>query len=232
MINAVHYELVRLRTLRSTWILFGAALAMQFVIGLKTASGDNTPREAFVSSFSGIQLTLVTLCGTAIAVLAFGHEYGHRTITTTVLTLRSRSKILGAKALTVGGFAALTGVGMVAMTLLAEVIRGIGAPAETWRVFQVLFAVVGYSVLSALVGLAVAMLTRNGTIAMVTMIGVPAVVEPMLWLGRVVSESALPFMAAARTVTPQVAGASAFPLIGLTIVLLGAGGVLLARRDV
>ncbi len=233
MLNAIRYELLRLGTLRSTWLLLGGGLALQFVVASMYAGHtDMTARERFVYSFTGITLLLVTLFPTAVAVSAFGHEYRHRTITTTVLTLRSRGRILAAKVLTVIALAACAGVGVVAVTLLAGAMRG-GIPSELWRVGQVLVAVVVYAVLCALVGLGVAAVTRNATIAMVAVIGFPTIVEVLLLIGTKVPERLLPFLAASKMVSPASGNVwtMPLPLLVLAVVFLGAGGVLLAQRD-
>jgi len=233
MLNALRYELVRLRSLRSTWVLLGSALVLQFVSAMAYAGHtDLTPRERFVYPFTGITLVLVSLLPTAVAVASFGHEYRYRTITTTMLTLPSRGRILAAKVLTVTAVAAATGAGLVAVTLLAGAIHG-GIPSELWRVGQVLAAVVVYLVLSAMVGLGIAAVTRNATLAMIAVLAFPTVVEVILLLATEISERLLPFSAAANMVSPQSGNVwtMPLPLLVLAVALVGAGGVLLTRRD-
>ncbi len=233
MLNALRYEIVRLRSLRSTWVLLGCALALQFVVALEYAGHtDMTARERFVYPFTGLTLLLVSLFTTAVGVASFGHEYRYRTIATTMLTLPSRSRILAAKVLTVAAVAAAAGVGLVAVTLLAGALRG-GIPSELWRVGQVLAAVVVYLMLSALVGLGIAALTRNATLAMIAVLGFPAIVETALLLGTEINERLLPFTSALKMVSPQAGNVwtMPLPLLVLMIALVGTGGVLLSRRD-
>ncbi|WP_067539118.1 ABC transporter permease [Nocardia crassostreae] len=233
MYNAIRYELTRLTTVRSTWVLLLSGLLLQGLIAFGfTTKDDMTPREQFVGAFGGLPLVLVTLCFTAIAVNSFGHEYRYRTITTTMLTLRRPGRVLAAKALTSAAVAAFGAVAMVSLTLAMQAVNG-GVPSEIWRIAQALGAVTLYTVLAALVGLGIAAVTRNAVLAMVAAIGVPTVVEVgAMLLG--VSPKLMPFTSAAMLVRPYtgVAALMSLPLLGLAAGLLCIGGVLLARRDV
>ncbi len=229
MNHAIRYEIARLTSVRSTWMLLGAALGLQLLVAFLYAShSDMTPRQQFVGAYSGITLLAVTMCTTAIAVHAFGHEYRYGTITTTVLTLRRRGWVLTAKLLTTAAIAAGTAALGVGSTLLALQVRS-ALPSETWRVGEVFVAVVGYATLSAVVGAAVAALCRNATLAMVVVLGFPAVVEMAAMLIGV-NPNILPFSAAARTV--QLDSGTMVPLAALAAVLTAAGAVAFARRDV
>lgn len=231
MYNAIRYEITRLTSLRSTWVLFGTGLALQAVIAYTYARhSDMTPSEQFVAS-SGL-LMLVTLCSTAIAVGAFGHEYRYRTMTTTMLTLRRPGRVLAAKAVTAGGVAALSGAGLVGITLMVQTFFA-EPPAEIGRITQVLGAVVAYSTLAALVGLGIAAVTRNATFAMVAAIGIPTILESAAMLGGV-SPRLLPFTSAAQLLHPADGNVAlmALPLLLVAGGLLATSGVLLARRDV
>lgn len=233
MYNAIRYELTRLSTVRSTWVLLGAGLLLQAAIAYGwAAKTDMTPREALVSSFSGLTLVLVTLFSTAVAVNSFGHEYRFGTITNTMLTLRRPGRVLAAKAITTGLVAALSGAAMVGVTLVVEAAVG-SIPGEIWRIAQVSGAVMLFSVLAALVGLGIAAVTRNATMAMVAVIAVPTVVETAGMLAGV-SPKLMPFGAAAALVRPYDGNPAlmVLPLLGLAAGLLAAASVLLARRDV
>ncbi|MBL1078650.1 ABC transporter permease [Nocardia sp. 2] len=231
--NAIRYELTRLRTVRSTWVLLGCGLLMQALIAWIAASKtDLTPREQFVMAFSGLPLILVSLFSTAVAVNAFGHEYRYGTITTTMLTLRKPGRVLAAKAITCGLLAALTGAATVGVTLAVQAAVS-SVPTETWRIAQILGAVTLYSTLAALVGLGIAAITRNATLAMVAAVGLPTVVE-MSGLLAGVSAKVMPFTAAATLVRPYEGDPAlmALPLLALAIGLLTIGGAMLVRRDV
>jgi ABC-2 type transport system permease protein len=229
MLNALRYELIRMRTIRSTWILLAAAAAVQFVVAYMTAGhSDQTRLWRFVGSFN-TTLPLVLLFPMAIVVGAFGHEYRYRTITTTILTLRSRPVVMASKAVISALLAAVTGVLLVLVTLLAQVLRG-GAPDDWARIGQVLAAVVVYGVLSFLVGLGLAALTRNATVAMIVMLAVPIVVEGLLskWLKE---WWMAPFFSAASLVD-AFKWQSPLPLTALAALVAVGAGTALVRRDV
>ncbi|MFJ3621793.1 ABC transporter permease [Streptomyces iakyrus] len=229
MLNALRYELIRMQTIRSTWILLAAAAAVQFVVAYVAAGhSDQTQLWRFLASFN-TTLPLVLLFPMAIVVGAFGHEYRYRTITTTILTLRSRPVVMASKAVISALLAAVTGVLLVLVTLLAQVLRG-GAPDDWARIGQVLAAVVVYGVLSFLVGLGLAALTRNATVAMIVMLAVPIVVEGLLskWLKE---WWMAPFFSAASLVD-AFKWQSPLPLTALAALVVVGAGTVLARRDV
>ncbi|QLY30343.1 ABC transporter permease [Nocardia huaxiensis] len=233
MTNAIRYELTRLRTVRSTWVLLGSGLVLQALIALIVMNKtDLTPGAQLTMAFDGLPLLLVSLFSTAVAVSAFGHEYRYGTITTTMLTLRAPGKVLAAKGLTCGALAAATGAALVAVTLAVQAAVS-SVPGETALIARTFAAVMVYTTLAALVGLAIAALARNATFAMVAAIGLPTVVEmPAMLAG--VSPKLMPFTAAGRLVDPSVGhpALTALPLLGLTAGLLTVGGIMLARRDV
>lgn len=232
VLDALRYEFVRVRSLRSTWLLLVIGPVVQFLIALTWAGHhDMTPAHRFTSSFIGFLLVLVALPCVAIAVGAFGQEYRFRTITTTTLTLRTPGRVLGAKAVVVGLLGAVSGLAMVAVTLLAETLVG-GAPNDAGLIGQALAGAVLFTVLSCLTGLGVAQVSRNGTIALVTMIGFPAIVETALELAKAPSWL-LPFHDTALSLTTSDPDRwiLVLPLLVVTVVLLGASWLGLRRRD-
>lgn len=115
MKNAVAYEWIRARSLRSTWLLLLAAGVLQFASGLywglKRDLGD---LDAFTSSF-GLVARLGALLVAAVGVAAFGLDFQHGTLATTRLVLRSPVRIVAARAVVTGGLGLLGGVLMVVL---------------------------------------------------------------------------------------------------------------------
>ena len=229
MLDAVRYEFVRLRSLRSTWVLFGTGPVIQFLFAFIWATHTDMPLQTrFDNAFLGLFLVLAVLPAVAVGVAAFGHEYRYRTITTTTLTLRTPARILGAKAIVVALFGAVSGAALVAVTLLAEAVAG--APFTDGAVIaQALLGSVVFTVLSALVGLGVAAVTRNATVALVAMIGFPTIIETLLGLAKV-DPSVIPFASAAKLITTD-RWSSPLALLVLAAVFLAASWVTLRRRD-
>ncbi|MDX3243796.1 ABC transporter permease [Streptomyces sp. ME18-1-4] len=230
MLNALRYELIRIRTLRSTWILLAAGAALQFLVAYMAAGHHERPPLArFLTSFDTGTLPVVLLFPMAIVVGAFGHEYRYRTITTTVLTLKSRPLVMASKAVISALLAAVTGVLLVGVTLLAQVLRG-GAPDDSARIGQALAAVVLYAVLSFLVGLGLAALTRNATVAMIVMLAVPTVGEGLL--SNVLKEWWMQPFYSVVSLMDAVKWQSPLPLTALAALVVVGAGTALARRDV
>ncbi|HJP77786.1 MAG TPA: ABC transporter permease [Pseudonocardiaceae bacterium] len=232
MLDALRYEIIRFRSLRSTWILLFAGLAMQFLIALIWAGHhDMTTDARFGQSFLGLFLVLAVLPCIAVAVNAFGHEYRYRTIIPTTLTLRTPGRILGAKAVVAAAAGAASGAALVAVTLLAETL-GDGGPADAGLVGRVLLGAVLFGVLCSLAGLGVAALSRNGTIALIVMVVFPTIIEIGLEQAKVPA-SILPFWSAEVFLTSTGAGrwAQPLPLLIVVAVLLAASWLSLRRRD-
>ncbi|WP_157387328.1 ABC transporter permease [Nocardia terrae] len=233
MFNAIRYELTRLVTVRSTWVLLAAGLVLQGLIAYLSASRDYaTPAEQFAASVHGLPLILAALFGTAVAVNAFGHEYRYGTITTTMLTLRRPGRVMAAKALTVGALMAVYGLGLVGVTVLVQGVIS-RLPGEPSHLAYAFVGVPVYVLLAGLVGLGVAALTRNATVSMVAAIGFPTVVETGAVLAGA-NAKLMPFLSAGQSVQPGSGNPVLLmlPLLALAVGLLSAGVVLLARRDV
>jgi ABC-2 type transport system permease protein len=184
MLDAVRYEFVRLRSLRSTWVLFATGPVIQFLFAFIWATHSDMPVQTrFDNAFLGLFLVLALLPAMAVGVAAFGHEYRYRTIVTTTLTLRTPARILGAKAIVIALFAAVSGAALVATTLLAEAVGG-EAFTDGGAIGQAFAGAIVFAVLSSLLGLGVAAVTRNATVALVAMIAFPTIIETLMALGK------------------------------------------------
>jgi ABC-type transport system involved in multi-copper enzyme maturation permease subunit len=232
VLDALRYEFIRFRSLRSTWILLLAGLVMQFLIALIWAGHhDMTTDKRFSQSFLGLFLVLVLLPCIAVAVNAFGHEYRYRTIVPTTLTLRTPGRILGVKAIVAAAAGAASGAALVAVTLLAETL-GDGGPTDSGLIGRVLLGAILLGILCSLAGLGVAAVSRNPTIALIVMVVFPTIIEVGLAEAKVPA-SILPFRSAEAFLTATGAGrwAQPLPLLVVAVVLLAASLLSLRRRD-
>lgn len=243
--NALRYEWARLRTLRSTWCLLAAAVAVNalvaMVASLQITSGDlDLAPEGVVAVVTGgagfsplaPAAVLIGVCG----VLALGHEYRHGLARTTLCALPRRGTVLVAKALVVTVFAAVTAA------LAAAVAFGVGVAVvgEDWTlsllsggdVRRAIGGFVALAVLTALLGLALAGLLRNLTAALAVLLLTPMAVEPLAevllrsdGMGEFADAGAyLPFTAGQSMVSVSAdAGHAYVPLSALAggLVLLG-----------
>ncbi|QUQ67907.1 ABC transporter permease [Kutzneria sp. CA-103260] len=229
MLDAIRYEFVRLRSLRSTWVLFATGPVIQFLFALIWATHRDMPLETrFDNAFTGVFLVLAVLPSIAVGVGAFGHEYRFRTIVTTTLTLRTPALILGAKAIVTALFGVASGVALIAATLLAEAAAG-ALFTDGAAIGHALLGTVVFTVLSCLLGLGIAAVSRNSVIALVAMIGFPTIIETLMLAGHI-DQSLIPFFSAARLITTDKWSAPS-ALLALAVAFLAASWVTLRRRD-
>ncbi len=232
VLPALRYTWVGLRTLRSTWVLSGLVVVLQLCFALADGRTGLTGTQQFIKELSLMPLLTAVLIA-ALGVNTFGMEYRHRTITTTVLTLRSPAWIVAAKALVVAAVGAGTAGVAAAVDYLGVLTIGQTAP-DSHRALAAAGATVLYVTLTGLVGLAVAGLTRNAVAALCIAVLWPAVVEPLLVAALRLDPRVVPFTAAKRLVEAGAAehGYEALPLLALTALLLTGSALVLSRRDV
>jgi ABC-2 type transport system permease protein len=255
--DALRYEWVRLRTVRSTYALIGSALALNAAIAFLVAyaTRNETPaRDLVVAVVTGgganppVPLAIVFLA--VVGVFATGHEYRYGTIQPTLTTVPQRVRLFSAKALVV----AATALVVMAVSMVVNV----AATLPFWSDVPDLTdpTVPGYlllAVLWAVLGVALGQLFRGVPGALVVILVVPMVVEQLIfrlsyvpqlhWLTPAVKF--LPFMAGQQMVSAvgEASGGTADEVGLLTrwpsgavfavfvaIVLLAAG-TLFRRRD-
>jgi ABC-2 type transport system permease protein len=209
--DALKFEWVRLRTLRSTYWLIGSALLLNAAIALFGAYGtrDFPHAPEYVGAivtgggpFVPIPLAAVLLA--AIGVFATGHEYRYGTIQPALTALPRRSALLAAKLVVPASVALVVAVLSVLLNIAAMLAVWGDVPGLTaWPVNE---AIPGYLVLVVLwtvVGAALAQLFRGVPSALVLLLVVPLIVEQLVvqlssvdqltWLRPVLKF--LPFMA-------------------------------------
>ncbi|GAB2667026.1 hypothetical protein GCM10027271_28140 [Saccharopolyspora gloriosae] len=223
---ALRYEWTGLRTLRAPWLLAGAALLLQVLVAVYTMTKDLSAAEAFDQSFA-LTPKLAALLVAAIGVNVFATDYRNKTITTTLLAVRSRTHVVLAKTALTAAVGAVVSLAAVAITYV--LLR----PGDLAMVSTVGAGLLLYVVLSALFGLALAGLTRSSAVALSAVLLVPLLLEPMLVLASRLELAALPFAATAQLFQNPDAASwwMPLPLLGITAALSVATTVLLSRRD-
>lgn len=230
--RAMGYEWAAFRTLRSNWVLMAAALVVQLL--LTVVAHDS--RDHGDITFDKV-LSVGWLFGALVAALgvnAFGTEYRYRTITTTVLTMRSRVRVLLAKMGVVAAAAAVTEVVVLAASWLVLALL-LGAAPTVSTSLLLGTGVVVYTALMTLIGLALAVLL-HGSVPPIAMLVVWPEVEMFLinrldlpqWLLTVLQ----PFHSARRLISETPEWPHVLPMLALAAVLLGAAAIVLTRRDV
>ncbi|HEU0042357.1 MAG TPA: ABC transporter permease subunit [Jiangellaceae bacterium] len=238
MSDALKFEWVRLRTLRSTYWLIGLALVLSAIVAV--ALSFATRNEAIDTNVVAAMLTgggeFAPLPFTAvfmaiIGIFATGHEYRHGTIQPTLTAVPSRSRLLVAKLTSVAATSVVITLASVAINWIsASVIRGEALSLSEAPLPEVLAGYVALTLLWAVLGLALGLLFRGVPSALVVILVVPLVVETLLtglsqvpaldWLRDVVPY--LPFSAGQRLVSVGIAES----MEGMSIELLDrwAGG--------
>lgn len=208
MTEALRFEWVRIRTVRSTYWLIAAAVALNavvaFFVSWTTRDDERVPEivGAVVTGggpFSPVPFAAVFLA--VVGIFATGHEYRYGTVQPTLTTVPRRSVILTAKLVVLLGTAvAVTVVSVLANVLTALLVWG-EAPGLTGEVLP------GYLVLILLwtvLGAALAQLFRGVPSALVVILVVPLIVEQLVFSLSFVP--ALDWLAPAIKFLPFTAG--------------------------
>jgi ABC-2 type transport system permease protein len=234
-------EWIKLRTLRSVkWSLL---LSLAGMIGIGIAAGFNTrnPRGDVTNNIL-VGGALSSLVFAVLGVLVMTSEYSSGTIRPTLAAIPRRPLVLAAKA---SVFACVTLVAGEVATFAgflagaAFVHQGVPQPALSQP--AVLRAVVlsgAYLCLVGLIGLALGVIIRHGAAAIAAVVA-GVFVAPLLGAAMTPLGKFLPELIYANSLgaTKPVSGFTLSPWTGLaviggyTVVLLIAGGWLVARRD-
>lgn len=231
-LRAVQYEWAAFRTVRSNWVLMGAALLVQLLLTVFA----HDPRDHGDVTFDKV-ISVAWIFGAlvgALGVNAFGNEYRYRTITTTVLTARSRLRVLWAKVAVVAIAAIATETVVLSASWLVLAVFMGAAPTASVSLLMGTGAVI-YTTLMTLVGLALAVLLHGSVVPIAFLVVWPEV--EMLLINRLDLPEWLlvvlqPFYSARQLISETPEWPHALPMLGLAAVLLGAAGVVLTRRDV
>jgi ABC-2 type transport system permease protein len=194
MTGALKYELMRIRTIASTYWITGLAIVLSLGVALLIGLGINAsgiPEEVtsteeattFVitggASFPGIPALVAIFC-TVLGVLTFGHEYQHGMSKATLTAIPDRVHVFLAKAIVLGAWVAvLTVVTILLNTLLAMVMLenfNLGG-----SILRPLLNYVLFSLGFAWSGMALAAILRSQVGAMVVALVWPLVLEQIIF---------------------------------------------------
>ncbi|MFI5896579.1 hypothetical protein ACIA5D_41410 [Actinoplanes sp. NPDC051513] len=188
MSEALRYELVRLRTLRSTYWLLASGLALSALASLLFAYGSRTlpltPEiVADVAAAGGASLPIPLLAAfvAAVGILATGHDYRYGTIQPTLTAMPRRTPLLVAKVFVVGATAVLVALASLALNLAAGILAWHHFPDLTEPPLgQILTGYVLLTLLWSVVGVALGQLFRGVPGPLVVMLAVPMLVEQVI----------------------------------------------------
>lgn len=248
MTRLLRAEALRLRTVRSYWLLAAGASAL--IVGwvaATAAAGSFTPGTSparATLAIAGLAQTVTLIAG----VVSVTGEFRHKTITPAVLITPRRTPLLAAKLTTLAaaglafGLAATGTATAITLPLLAA--RHIPAGLSGTQAAAIIAGGGIATALSAAIGVGVGAIIRNQTGAIIAVLALLYVAEPLLGfiphLGTAIQRYGLGGLAAATTHTigfPTSAHllaqpAAALVLAGYAAIALLAGATLLKRRDI
>jgi ABC-2 type transport system permease protein len=245
MIQTIKAEILKVFTVRSTYIYFGIIFILLlffgfYVSGWKIDYSDLHNPTTLVNDVYGA-VSVVSIFIGLIAILLMAHEYRFNTILHTLTLTNSRSKVLLAKVLVVSGLAIIS---TLIISILAPLLTVWGVHAHHLRLvhqnipylntlWRSLFYGWGYTMLALLI----AVIIRNQIGSIVTLLVVPGTVEGLIGLILKKNIVYLPFDALktvvgngqySNSITPEHAAlVFAAYIIGGGII----GWVLFLRRD-
>ncbi len=194
MSRLVRAELVKLRTVWSTWVILIIAVAFTLPGGLLVGFAPHNngirhlifPTEGTRAWFDLVLSTMDVVLDLALilGILMVTGEYRHKTVTPTFLYEPRRGRVAAAKLFAAAGAAVAVAVaGGVAGLLLGFglVASGHGNIAEMLGAFGHVFpGVLFATVLFGVYGLGLGAIMKNQVAALVTGLGASAVIEPLV----------------------------------------------------
>jgi ABC-type transport system involved in multi-copper enzyme maturation permease subunit len=260
MSDALRYEWVRLRTLRSTYWLTGIALLVGGLLALPALSlTDNATLSQqdygdIITGGGGGAIFLISIFLGLLGVFTIGHEYRYGTIRPTLCAIPRRSTLMAAKLIVVMVWVAAVAIVIQALRfLICWLILGSKFTAHPFDGVnpRLWIGSIGYIVAFALVGLAFAGLFRSMPGAIVTLIVMPLIAENLIhglltihalksirWIGKI-----LPFSNGSQIMSypthddnglaGQLVGpwAGASIFIGFLCILMALSWTFFERRD-
>jgi len=235
-------EILRLRTVRSPWLLVAAA-QLVIVAGAAGAFANGDGTDAAIARAGAAHLGLTALFALVLGIMAVAGEHRHRTISDTYLSRPRRGEVLTAKLATYTGagvaFGLVGAVTAVAATAVAATITGVTVDWSDPELWRTVGGGAAWNVAFAALGVCVGALVPNLTGAVTGALAWIALVEGVL--GRLVGSTAsqwLPF-AAGTALGRLPTGGDRLPQWGAAVVLSGYVAVLAVaalavtkRRDI
>jgi hypothetical protein len=234
-------EALKLRTLRTTWIVAALAVAVSAAIGfaaVRISIGAHEPLH--LAAVAGVPAQALWFLAIVSAVLAGAGEFQHRTIRTTLLAAPRRGRVLVAKIAVAGAYGGLLVLIGTAAAVVAGLVTAAGSGASFTRTivsWEQLAGTVAVGAVFAVLAAGLGVITRS------TAIAVGAV---LLW--RFVGEGILPALLHHDGVTRWTPNGTAGALIGIgdhplapwaaglllsgyTVAICGLAAVLFLRLD-
>ncbi|MGH3876561.1 MAG: hypothetical protein ACRDSK_05920 [Actinophytocola sp.] len=212
MSDALRFEWVRIRTLRSTYWLIASALLLNLTGAFAVAvTTDPLTHEIVGAALTGgggdLPVPFAAVFLAVVGILATGHEYRYGTIQPTLTTVPRRSTVLAAKVAVLAATALVVAVVSLLANIAAVLTVWGEVPGLThWPLDEALPGYVVLVPLWTILGAALAQLFRSVPVALAVILVVPLIVEQLItslsyvpvlhWLGPAIKF--LPFTAGQR----------------------------------
>jgi len=239
----IRNELLKLRTIRSPWLLV-AVTQVIIVIGVSGLFIGGADVEAAATPVGAVgHAGLLSLCTLILGITAIAGEYRHKSITDSYLATPSRGRFLAAKLVAYTGFG--VGFGIInAITALAASAVWLAAKGGTFdlgdpAIWRTVLGGIGWNAAFTAIGVGVGALVRNLTTAIAGALAWLALVEGLV--GQLMGDQArwLPFNSglSLNHVPAMVSGGLSQPVAAATLIGYAAVISLVAvattvRRDV
>jgi hypothetical protein len=197
--GALRHEWIRLRSLRTTWLLLFAAMLSNGLIALAVTTdmhnGTRSPADpeniiSVLTGASGVAPASITaLLAGVLGALAGGQDYRHRTMHATLLAVPRRGVLFSAKLTVVTTWAVLFAGASFGTSYAVAVVR----LGQNWAstslsdpsVHRPLLGYLALTVLTAWLGAGLAGIFRRVSAAAFVLVALPLLVEPgVIWLLR------------------------------------------------
>lgn len=240
MIHLLRAEWIKFRSVRSTWVLTGVAVALSLLIAGIAASADDGGQPAVEAL--AVSSTFVFILLLVLGIQFIGQEYRFGTIRATFTAVPNRTRVLVAKTIFGVGVGAVTAlVGFVGSFAVASIVfagddRSIPFDARLAETITAYVVVAGVSVV---LGIGVGAITRNPALGIAAVLIDMFVLESLVTvfvsedLGSVLpfsaSFAALPGIGGDTLLSPWFVALAVYAAWAVGLLLIGV--LIVERRD-